>query len=205
MVVAISHGKTRGALGEFGQHAELVDAGGNHTEASDHSGPRDASVHLEAVEGLLEQSVPSESCLSSKTRAAVGSCEHAGGQGHGVAESKVSVVGCEGREVSPEPFLDLPEIGALAGEGGTVDLANGGEEVSVVSSETREDRFGGVESEELSADPDGEVLGVGEFGSRRRKPLRWLSTRQKTVIMKMLRSTRSRPPFVLEGLEHHRD
>src|SRR5215208_4220829 len=37
-----------------------------------------------------------------------------------------------------------------------------------------------------------------------RRPLSWSSTRQKTATIKLLRSTNGRPPFILDGLEHHR-
>lgn len=59
-----------------------------------------------------------------------------------------------------EVFLDLPKIGALTGEGGTVYFAQGGEPLAVMLPEVAKDRLIGVDTQELTDDLDGEDLGV---------------------------------------------
>ncbi len=67
----------------------------------------------------------------------------------------------------PEDFFDLPEVGGLAGEGGPVYLAEGGEPIGVVAAKEEADVLVGVEAQELAYDDlDGEDLRVGGLGRR---------------------------------------
>jgi hypothetical protein len=100
-------------------------------------------------------------------------------------------VGSEGEELLPEALLDLSEVGRQPSEGGSVHFAEGGEPLCIVPSEVVVDGFVGVHAEELSDYLDGEDLGVGELG----RSLRPSSTRQKTEMMKVLRSTREDLPY----------
>ncbi len=69
-------------------------------------------------------------------------------------------------ELLPNALLDLPEVGCLAGEGGAVDFAQGGEPIAVMPSEVTKDCLvGGVHAEELSEELDGDDLRVGELGN----------------------------------------
>ena len=64
MVVAVSDGEPSGGLDELRQHGKLVGIGRGYREAGDHAGPADPpNVHPEAVEGLPEQGVLTESGL----------------------------------------------------------------------------------------------------------------------------------------------
>ncbi|HLL57721.1 MAG TPA: hypothetical protein VK359_07340 [Rubrobacteraceae bacterium] len=72
--------------------------------------------------------------------------------------------------------------------------AQDGEPFTVMFPEVTEDRLVGVEAEELSDDLDGENLRVESLGAgprwRTRRPLSRSSMRQKTEMMKVLRSKR---------------
>jgi hypothetical protein len=72
----------------------------------------------------------------------------------------------EREELLPEVLLDLPEVGGLAGEGGAMNRAEGGEPLSVVPTEEEVDVFIGVYAEELADDLDGKDLGIGDLGGR---------------------------------------
>ncbi len=66
----------------------------------------------------------------------------------------------------PEALLELPGVGGLTGEGGAMDLAEGGEPLHVVPAEEEEEEVDvpvGVEPQELANGLDGEDLGVGEL------------------------------------------
>jgi hypothetical protein len=121
-------------------------------------------MHPEAVEGLLEEGVLAESRLAAKAFAPVGAGEEARWQGHRVDECEGRVVGGEREHLLPEVFLDLPEVGALSGEGGAVDFTQGWEALGVMTPEVTKDRLVGVEPQELSDDLDGEDLCVRKFG-----------------------------------------
>src|SRR5215208_3556337 len=132
-------------------------------KAGDDTGPADPNVHPEAVEGLFEERVLSESRLSAEAFAPVGAGEEARGKGHRVDESEGRVVGDEEKQFLPEALLNLPEVGRLPGEGGPMDLTKGGEPLAIVPLEEEVDTRVGVHPEELSDDLDGEYLDVGEL------------------------------------------
>jgi hypothetical protein len=162
------------------------------------------------VEGLLEERVFAKGGLSLKTPTAVGSGEQTHRQGHRVHEREGGVVGSEDKKLLPEVFLELPEVGRLASEGGPMDLAEGREPLAVVTPKEEVDGLESVSSPRNS--PTTSMVSTSEsenFGAglrwRIRFPLSRSSTKQKTATMKVLRSTNGRPPFVLDGLEHHRD
>jgi hypothetical protein len=46
-------------------------------------------------------------------------------------------MGCKRKELLPELFLELPEVGCPPSEGGAVYLAEGGEPLAVVTAEKR--------------------------------------------------------------------
>ena len=64
----------------------------------------------------------------------------------------------EAEELLPEALFDLPEVGCLPGEGGTMYLAEDGEPFTIVKAEVAEDRLVGVEPQELAYDLNGEDL-----------------------------------------------
>jgi hypothetical protein len=68
----------------------------------------------------------------------------------------------EQEQFLPEVFLELPQIGGLAGEGSAVHAPEGGEPLRVVPSEVAIDGLVGVDAEELSDHFDGENLCIGE-------------------------------------------
>ena len=103
--------------------------GRDHRDAGDHPRPTEPKVHLETVEGLLEQSVLSEGRLTSESTAAVGAGEEARLQGHRIADGEGWVVRSEGEELLPEALLYLPEVGCLLGEGSPMHLTEGGDHV----------------------------------------------------------------------------
>jgi hypothetical protein len=166
VVVTVPDGDPASELQEFGHDRKLMGVGRSHREAGDNTGPADPNVHPEAVEGLPEQRVLAESRLAAEAAAAVGAGEEARGQGHRVHEREGRVVGGEREELLPEDFFDLPEVGGLAGEGGPVYLAEGGEPIGVVAAKEEADVLVGVEAQELAYDLDGEDLRVGELGRR---------------------------------------
>jgi hypothetical protein len=92
VVVAVSDKKAAGALGEFGEHRELVGVSRGYREAGDEPWPADPHVHPKAVEGLLDEGVLAESSLSFKTRAAVGTGEQACRQRQRVAKREGGIV-----------------------------------------------------------------------------------------------------------------
>jgi hypothetical protein len=122
-------------------------------------------VHPEAVEGLLEEGVLAESGLSFEARAAMGSGEQAHWQGHRVADGEGRVVRNADEELSPEEFLDLPQVRCLPGEGGAMHLPEVREEVGVVAPEVRKELGVFVEPEELTDDLDSQYFRVTERGS----------------------------------------
>jgi hypothetical protein len=123
-------------------------------------------MHPEAVEGLLEEGILTESGLSPEATATVSAGEQARRQGHRVAKGEGRVVGDEGKKLLPEVFLDLPEVGSLTAEGGAVHFTECGEPLTVMTPEVTKDRLVGGHTEELAYDLDGENLGVGELWGR---------------------------------------
>jgi hypothetical protein len=77
--------------------------------------------------------------------------------------AKVGLVRNDGHELLPEEFLEMPEVGGLAGEGGAMDLPKGGEPLCVVPSEVAIECLVGVEPQELPYDLYGEDLRVGKL------------------------------------------
>jgi len=69
-------------------------------------------------------------------------------------------------ELLPNALLDLPEVGALSGEGGAVDFVQGGEPLAVMLPEVPKDRLVGVHAQELSNDLDGDGLRVRKLRRR---------------------------------------
>src|SRR5215213_2716451 len=165
VVVAISDEKARGGLDKLGDYRELVGVGRSYRDAADHPRPADPYVHPEAVEGLLEEGVLAESGLSFEARAAMGSGEQAHWQGHRVADGEGRVVRNADEELSPEEFLDLPQVRCLPGEGGAMHLPEVREEVGVVAPEVRKELGVFVEPEELTDDLDSQYFRVTERGS----------------------------------------
>jgi hypothetical protein len=109
MVVAVSYDDPRAKLGEFWKHAELMDVGRSHREASDQPRPADPYVHPKTIEGLPEQYVLAESGLATEAPAAISTGKQASRQGHRIADGEVGVVGSVSQELLPEAFLSLPE------------------------------------------------------------------------------------------------
>jgi hypothetical protein len=69
LVVAISDEKTRGRLGEFGEYRELVGVSRGYRKAGDEPWPANPHMHPKAVEGVLEEGILAEGCLSFETPA----------------------------------------------------------------------------------------------------------------------------------------
>jgi hypothetical protein len=164
-VIAISHGETAGGLKEFGKPGKLVGVGWGHRQAGDHPRPAHPHMHPEAVEGLLEEGVLTESGFSLEAAAAIGTGEQARRQRHRVHQREGRIVGSKREELLPEVFFDLPEIGRLPSEGSAMDLAKSWEPFAVVSAEEEIDSFVGVYAEKLSDDLYGADLSVGELRS----------------------------------------
>ncbi len=116
-----------------------------------------------------------------------------------------------GQEFLPEELFSLPEVGCLPAEGGAMHLPQIRKEAGVVASEVRKEPRVFIESQELTDDLDGEDFRVGECGggSTCSEAPEILDTvvneAEKTATIKVLRSMSGRPPFVLDGLEHHRE
>jgi hypothetical protein len=90
-----------------------------------------------------------------------------------------------------------------------VDLAKGGEPLPVMPSEVAVERPVGVQPEKLPDDLDGQDLRVrklrsGTAPSNTPTLEMIVDEAEDAKTMKVLRSTNGRPPFVLDGLEHHR-
>jgi hypothetical protein len=96
VVVALSYDDPRGVFDNFGDDRELVGVGRSQRKTSDYPWPADPPVHPKTVEGLLEEGVFSEGCLSLKTRAAVSTSEQAHRQGRRVADGEAKIVGGRG-------------------------------------------------------------------------------------------------------------
>ena len=88
-------------------------------------------MHPEAVEGLLEEGVLTESGFSLEAAAAIGAGEQACRQRHGVHQREGRIVGSKREELLPEVFFDLPEVGRLPSEGSALDLAKSWEPFAV--------------------------------------------------------------------------
>ena len=71
-----------------------------------------------------------------------------------------------GEQFLPEALFDLPEVGRLAGEGCTVDFAQGGEPLAIMLPEVAKDCLVSVYPQELPDDLDGEDLRVGKLRGR---------------------------------------
>jgi hypothetical protein len=100
------------------------------------------------------------------------------------------------QELLPDEFLGLPEVRRLAREGGAMHSREVREEVGVVTPEVGEELCIFVHPQELTDDLDGEDFGVVERGAgpralRRPRSAMRSSIRQKTAMMKVLRSKRA--------------
>src|SRR3712207_6713515 len=67
--------------------------------------------------------------------------------------------------MTPQAFLDRPQVGRLAQEGCAVDFAKGGEPLPVMPPEVAVERPVGVQSEKLPDDLDGQDLRVRKLRS----------------------------------------
>src|SRR5215210_1619635 len=166
MVVTVSEYQAGGALDDLRQQVKLMNVSGSDRDAGDHSRIADPRMYAESVEGLFEQSVLAESDLTPKARATVSAGEQARWQGHRVADGEGGLVRSNRQKLLPEVFFDLPEVGRLATEGGTVNLTECWKPLTIVPAEVAVKRFVGVESQELPDNLYSEDFGVGEFGSR---------------------------------------
>ena len=103
----------------------------------------------------------------------------------------------------PEVLFDLPEVGRLPAEGCAMHSREVREEVGVVAPEVGKELRVFIESQKLADDLDGddfrvaESVGVGGRALRRPRSATWSSMRQKTAMMKVLRSTRAETSFLL--------
>jgi hypothetical protein len=75
-------------------------------------------------------------------------------------------VGSEQEQFLPEALFDLREVGRLPGEGGPMDLIEGGKPFAVVLSEEEVGGLVGVDAEELADDLHGEDLSIGKLWGR---------------------------------------
>jgi hypothetical protein len=98
--------------------------------------------------------------------AAVGAGEPADRDRHAVQDRDRRVVGHLREEVGVQALLGRPEVGGLAGEGGAVDPAQGGEPLAPVAAEVGVQAGIGVDAEELSDDLDREDFAVGQGRGR---------------------------------------
>jgi hypothetical protein len=142
-----------------------VSVGWGHRQTANDARPADPHVHPKAVEGLLEEGVLAEGCLSLKTPTAVGSGKQAHRQRQRIRQGEGGIVRGLSQEFLPEVLFDLPEVGCLPAEGGAMHLPQIRKEVGVVASEVGKELRVFIESQELSDDLDGEDFRVGECGS----------------------------------------
>ncbi len=140
--------------------------GWSYRKAGDETWPAHTHMHPEAVEGLPEQGVFTESGLPFEAFAPVGASEKACWQRHGVHQREGGIVRGAAKQILPEVFLDLPEVGRLPGKGSAVHLGEGRKPFSVVAPKEEIDGLVGVDAEELADDLYGEDLGVGELWGR---------------------------------------
>ena len=167
-VVAISDGQPASSgLEKLWHDGKLMGIGRSHREAADDPRPANPYVYPKAVEGLLEEDVLAESGFPFEAGAAVGAGKETRRQGKSVADGEGRVVGSKRKELLPEVFLYLPEVGRLPSEGSAVHLTEGREPLAVVAAEEEVDALVGVHPEELANDLDGvrtsesESLGAG--------------------------------------------
>lgn len=125
-------------------------------------------------------------------------------QGHRVADDEGRIVRSEGEKLLPEALLELPEIGCLSGESGAMHSQEVREEVvGVVTPEVREKLSISVSSSILRNSPtpsmartsESKSVGAGPRSRRRPRSGMRSSVRQKTAMMKVLRSTRAETSF----------
>jgi hypothetical protein len=102
VVVAISDEKARGRLGEFGEYRELVGVGRGYRKAGDEPWPANPHMHPKAVEGVLEEGILAEGCLSFETPPAVSASEQACPQRQRVAKREGAIVRGLGQELLPQ-------------------------------------------------------------------------------------------------------
>lgn len=114
----------------------------------------------------------------------------------------------EGEELLPEVLFELPEVCCLSGEGGPMHLAEGREPLAVVSSEVSVECLVGVEPQEFADHFDGEDLRIGKLRSGTAladaPPFELVVDEAKDGDDEGAKIHERRPPFVLDGLEHHR-
>jgi hypothetical protein len=121
-------------------------------------------------------------------------------------------VRCFSQELLPEILFDLPEVCGLPGEGGAMHVQEVRKEVGIVPPEVGQELRILVYPQKLADNFNGEMVSTSESHSvvvgpralRRPKSAMRSSMRQKTLTMKVPRSTRAETPFLLRLVWHHR-
>ena len=103
----------------------------------DHTGPGDAHMGAEAVEGLLRYGIVAESRLPGEAFAALGPRKPAHGHREAVDDRDLLVVLDPFEQALPKPFFDGPEVGRLSGETHPVQPGELREERAVVGGGSR--------------------------------------------------------------------
>jgi hypothetical protein len=160
-------------------------------------------VYPKAIEGLPEQRILAKSGLTPETPAAISAGEQARRQGHRIADGEGGVVvGSVDQKRLPEVLFDLPEVGRLPAEGCAMHPHEVREVVGVVAPEVGKELRVFIESKNsptisMVMTSESHSVGVGPRARRRPRSATWSSTRHKTAMMKVLRSTRVETSFLL--------
>jgi hypothetical protein len=123
----------------------------------------------EAVEGLPVQDIFPEGSFPSEPLAAVGSGELTNGNGEAIHQSEGRVVLDQTQKLLPNLLLDLPEVGGLPGESGSMHSLQAGKEVPIMLAEIAVQFRVLAAAQEFSHCFHGQNLGVRQ--SRRKSAL----------------------------------
>jgi hypothetical protein len=136
--VAIANEQTDGASGKvFG--GEFLPIARGELDLADDTGPADARMQAEAVEGQMREMIMAIGGLPSEAPAARGACELAYWEGKAVNDGELRIMGDLGADPLPEPIFHYLQVRCLAHEGRPVDTGERREEVSVVAPEVGEE------------------------------------------------------------------
>ena len=113
----------------------MVYVGRGDVEIGNQAGPAPAQMDAETVKGWAGYAVPSAGGFPAEPLAAIGPGEPADGHGETVHHRQGRVMREGIQEHLPDRFLDPPEIGGLAREGGAANLGQSRKKVDIALAE----------------------------------------------------------------------
>ncbi len=161
-VIPVANQGPWGTFSKLWHNAEFVSIGGSHGEASDYPRPAQVYVDPEAVESLPNQSILSKGSFSAESLATVSSGELTYWKRKAINESKGRIGLDRAQQVLLHLLLDLPKVGGLANESGSMHPLQPRKEMPIMLAEVSVQIGILAAAQEFSHRFHGQYLGISQ-------------------------------------------